>query len=402
MTTTDTTTTTDQGTTKGQPTRDDIEPRSAEGSGADGPDKAPDPSSPVLAHLDQTVLLVDLNIREARLDKPFVASVKRHGVLVPIVAVTTGEGVRVRMGHRRTLAAVEAGLTTVPVYLTGAEDDDTAARIVAQWSENEHRAALTNPERVEAINQLSLYGLSAAQIATRTATAKGEVAAALTVAGNALAAKAVDRYDFLTLDQAAALTRFEHDTDAVTALVAAAQLGPVQFNRVLAKADDDAAQRAAEAERRAPVLAQLAAEDCPVLEDPDWSVRSNHVVRWSTDGAGRSPPPPTPNAPATPPTSPKSTTATQQSPTTKWSSTTETCGTATRTTTRTTTTSAASSGHSRSPSAPTRPATATAAPAPDPPSPPTTTTPRVRATTAARRTPAPSRLRPSSPRTAAR
>src|ERR1700712_2808649 len=97
-----------------------------------------------LVDVDPALLLVDRNIRQAHLDKGFLASVKRHGVLVPIVAVRTGEGLRVRMGNRRTLAAVQTACPTVPVLVTGAEDDDHAARIVAQWSENEHRAALTN------------------------------------------------------------------------------------------------------------------------------------------------------------------------------------------------------------------------------------------------------------------
>ena len=127
-----------------------------------------------LVDVDPALLLVDRNIREAHLDKPFLASVKRHGVLVPIVAVRTPDGLRVRMGNRRTLAAVQTARPTVPVLVTGAEDDDHAARIVAQWSENEHRAALTNAERVEAVHQLSLYGLSAAQIATRTAAPKAD------------------------------------------------------------------------------------------------------------------------------------------------------------------------------------------------------------------------------------
>jgi ParB family transcriptional regulator, chromosome partitioning protein len=62
---------------------------------------------PTLAMLDPASLLVDLNIREAKLDKDFVASVKDHGVIEPIVAVRTEDGaIRVRHGHRRTLAVI--------------------------------------------------------------------------------------------------------------------------------------------------------------------------------------------------------------------------------------------------------------------------------------------------------
>ncbi len=58
--------------------------------------------------VDPASLLVDLNVRhDPRLDAAFSASIKELGVLVPIVAVRTAEKqLRVRFGHRRTLAAV--------------------------------------------------------------------------------------------------------------------------------------------------------------------------------------------------------------------------------------------------------------------------------------------------------
>src|SRR5688572_63963 len=74
-------------------------------------------SSTQLVSIDPATLLVDLNIRcDVRLDKDFVASIKELGVLVPVTAVQTSSGeLRVRFGHRRTLAAIEAGLDAVPV-----------------------------------------------------------------------------------------------------------------------------------------------------------------------------------------------------------------------------------------------------------------------------------------------
>ena len=50
-----------------------------------------------------------------------------------------------RFGHRRTLAAIEADLATVPVEIVGDEATDDAAqmeRILTQHAENAHRAAL--------------------------------------------------------------------------------------------------------------------------------------------------------------------------------------------------------------------------------------------------------------------
>ena len=46
---------------------------------------------------------------DATPDKTLIESVRDLGVLVPVVAVRTEDGVRVRYGHRRTRAAIEAG-----------------------------------------------------------------------------------------------------------------------------------------------------------------------------------------------------------------------------------------------------------------------------------------------------
>src|SRR6266536_1394914 len=70
--------------------------------------------------VEPTTLLVDVNIRaDAALDKDFLASIRDLGVLVPIVAVRTQDGtLRVRYGHRRTLATVEVGRSSVPAGMT--------------------------------------------------------------------------------------------------------------------------------------------------------------------------------------------------------------------------------------------------------------------------------------------
>jgi len=163
-----------------------------------------------LGQVDPATLLVDGNVRsDAALDKAFIGSIRDLGVLVPIVAVRTANGeLRVRYGQRRTLAAVQAARASVPVIVAGeddADDADDAARIVSQWHENEHRTGLSTSDKVAAVEQLSLLGLSAAQIVRQTRSRKGDVDQALAAAGSALAKGAAERYDFLTLDQAAAV-----------------------------------------------------------------------------------------------------------------------------------------------------------------------------------------------------
>jgi len=123
--------------------------------------------------VDPASLLVDLNVRhDPRLDAAFSASIKELGVLVPIVAVRTAEKqLRVRFGHRRTLAAVAAGMASVPVVVAADEATTDAAnveRLVGQYAENEHRTGLSNAERIGVIEQLSAFGVSSAQIAKRT------------------------------------------------------------------------------------------------------------------------------------------------------------------------------------------------------------------------------------------
>jgi ParB family chromosome partitioning protein len=97
-------------------------------------------------------LQVDANVRlDDRLDSDFVVSIRDLGVLVPVVAVRTSEGtLRVRFGHRRVAAAVQAGLGAVPVVVVGDEDDAAAAqveRLPGQWA-GRPQAVVWTEERV--------------------------------------------------------------------------------------------------------------------------------------------------------------------------------------------------------------------------------------------------------------
>ncbi|WP_432565057.1 ParB/RepB/Spo0J family partition protein [Kineococcus sp. SYSU DK003] len=179
-----------------------------------------------IVQLDPRTLLVDLNIREARIDADLVDSIKELGVLQAVTVVTTPEGAyRVRYGHRRTLAAIEAGRPLIPAVVAGAEGSAKAAqvaRIVEQWHENEVRANLTRAERIEATAQLAAFGVSPTQIAKRTRQAKDEVRHAITVAASPAARQAAQEHEALTLKDAALLAEFEGDDDAVARILAVA------------------------------------------------------------------------------------------------------------------------------------------------------------------------------------
>jgi ParB family chromosome partitioning protein len=238
-------------------------------------------------HLDPKTLLIDVNIRkDARLDKDFVASIKELGVLVPLVAVRTTAGeVRVRFGHRRTLAAIEAGLSTVPVDVVGDEATDDAGqidRILTQHAENAHRAGLTEAEHLGVVQQLQAFGLSAAQIAKRARIKRATVDNAIVVAHSSVATSVTERYDFLSLEQSAAVAEFEDDKEAVKALVAAAagkwpdqddnerpyaRRAPARFDHVLQRLRDDRKER----EAKRIITEPLEAKGVTVVDPPRWS-----------------------------------------------------------------------------------------------------------------------------------
>lgn len=135
-----------------------------------------------LTDINPADLLVDTNIRtDLNLDTAFTGSIKERGVIVSIVAQATEEGIRVIAGHRRTAAALAAGLPTVPVVIIDTPGE--ADRIIDQLAENDHRTGLTATDRVNAVHQLALLGVSAAQITKRTKITRDTVDAALSLSG---------------------------------------------------------------------------------------------------------------------------------------------------------------------------------------------------------------------------
>lgn len=155
---------------------------------------------PRLEMLNPSMLTIATNVRrELDMTPEFLDSVKQHGVIVPIVAQITDEGeIHVLYGQRRTVAALEAGLVEVPVYVS--ESQAEADRIAKQVVENDQRAALTEGDRAEAYQQLALLGVSAAQIAKRTGAKKANVEDAIKARSTGTGAKAL--HDGYTVDQA--------------------------------------------------------------------------------------------------------------------------------------------------------------------------------------------------------
>ena len=212
----------------------------------------------VIEHVDPTTLVVDANVRtEASVDRAFVTSIRERGVIQPVLATRDSAGVlHVRDGQRRTLAAREAELTSIPVYVIATDaagDDAEVERITDQLIANEHRADLTATERAAAAQQLIELGVSRTKVAknTRLGSTKA-VDAAVAVASSEAGITGLAWG--LTIEQAATLAEFEDagDTEAVEALTAAAREG--RFDHKAKQLADTAAERAAYRQAAAPVI----------------------------------------------------------------------------------------------------------------------------------------------------
>ena len=179
-------------------------------------------------------------VRPSDLEAGFIASIREHGVLQPVLTIRSSDGsLSVRDGQRRTLAAREADVATIPCYIVDA-GDDRALRIIQQIIANDQREAISETERVEAFHQLALEGLSVSAIAKRTGHSRDRVKASVRIAASKSATGALASSG-VTLDAALILTDFEGDEDAVAELVQCATAYPDQLPHVAQRIRDNRA-----------------------------------------------------------------------------------------------------------------------------------------------------------------
>ena len=206
-----------------------------------------------LEHLDPTLLDIADNVRDdAALSKAFIASIAENGVLVPITGVRDPENpalVRVRNGQRRTLAAREVGLPSVPVYvlpsIAADASQETIDRIVHQIVTNDQKQDLTDAQRARGIQQMIDAGMSVTKVAKRLSVAKDAVKAAHTAASSSAAMDALASGQ-LSLVEAAAITEFEDMPGALDRLLSSA--GTRRFEHTVAQLRQERASAEAEAQ----------------------------------------------------------------------------------------------------------------------------------------------------------
>lgn len=242
----------------------------------------------ILEAFNPAELLMDENSRadaEATVTKAFVTACKTHaasalelpvhgdpdrktgcGNGVPITIVRRPDGrLRVRVGHRRTIGC-ERGGVLVMGFIAGDEGDaktDRRARLLDQWTENNHREGMTTQDETRLLLTLFEDGMSEAALSRATGMTRPQITASLTVGRSETAAKAADKWDFLTLDQAAVLAEFEDDKQALTILVQTAQSWPERFEHRAEQLRTDRAER----ETKAAFIAGLEEQGIHVYGD---------------------------------------------------------------------------------------------------------------------------------------
>lgn len=101
------------------------------------------------------------------------ASIRRHGILQPIVVSRHGDGYELVAGHRRVLAARAAGKTTIPAVIR----EDVRDRLELALVENLQRADLNAIETARAYKLLmETYDLTQEQLADRVGKSRSHVA----------------------------------------------------------------------------------------------------------------------------------------------------------------------------------------------------------------------------------
>ena len=103
-----------------------------------------------------------------------VHSVREFGVLQPVVVRKNGEGeYELIMGERRTRAAREAGLETIPVIVRETADEDLLRDALL---ENLHRSELNPLEEASAYQQLlEDFGITQEELATRIGRSRPQI-----------------------------------------------------------------------------------------------------------------------------------------------------------------------------------------------------------------------------------
>ena len=187
-------------------------------------------------------------------------SIRRHGLLQPLVVRPTDGGLELIAGERRLRAARQAGLDEVPVVIRTATPPE---RLELALIENLQREALTALEEAEAYRLLmDVYGLTQDDIARRVGKSRPAIANALRLLALPEAVKAQLENNELTAGHARAVLSVEGDEARVA------------FAREITtkKLPKSEAERLAKTRRAAPAATRAA-------RDPHWRALADELTR---------------------------------------------------------------------------------------------------------------------------
>jgi ParB family chromosome partitioning protein len=131
-----------------------------------------------LAHIDPHSIVPNPRQPRTHFDADHLAelvhSVREFGVLQPVVVRETGTGAyELIMGERRTRAAREAGLTSIPAVIRDTADEDLLRDALL---ENLHRSELNPLEEASAYQQLlEDFGITQEELATRIGRSRPQI-----------------------------------------------------------------------------------------------------------------------------------------------------------------------------------------------------------------------------------
>ena len=136
-------------------------------------------------HADPKSLVMKKQVRVERnekADKEFFASVAKHGVMTPVlVRIVNGAG-EVVAGHRRTEAAIAAGLKSIPIKVSAIADSEVLTLQMIENIQREGLSLLDTAKGVKALHEGPGGGL-ATYTAERLGKSNGWVSKMLLVAG---------------------------------------------------------------------------------------------------------------------------------------------------------------------------------------------------------------------------
>jgi ParB family chromosome partitioning protein len=240
----------------------------------DGTENETDSPVEELLYVDPSAIKIGANVRtDLPNAKELRRSIKERGVIEPVTVYRDEHGGLVCLrGQRRTLTAADVGTPTglVPVRVVARPEDTD--RITDQMVENIHRAGIAEKEVLAGMEQLALLGVSAAQIAKRTALARPTVNAALAVVGKEGSRARVEAGE-VTLTEAVI---FAEDDPEATARLEQRKRWAHGLEHEAQRLRDEAAERAAytaEVER-------LLGNGLPVLAGEEADA-ARHAVRVS-------------------------------------------------------------------------------------------------------------------------